>query len=215
MIQFLKHPKEIRFLKNPKVIQFGVWGSLRTNFGYGGHFGAILGLRVSSGQCWVRKSLCADFQSEGYFWPISGSGVIFGSFWIYGVQLNVFILLVIFSIELKIYLKNGMGQDLWEGMEWDLWDGMGLVLISKNDPNPKWDWDSILKFGMGSGIRKSGWDQSQIISASAFSLTKRQTTQHTKPILNSQKQASKLCYGYLSMVDSRIGFIFDTNFRLS
>ena len=61
---------------------------------------------------------------------------------------------------------DGMGSLGWDGMGSLGWDGMGLVLISKNDPNPKWDWDSMLKFGMGSGIQKSGWDQSQINSDS-------------------------------------------------
>ena len=51
-----------------------------------------------------------------------------------------------------------MGSLGWDGLGSLGWDGMGLVLISKNDPNPKWDWDSMLIFGMGSGIQKSGWD---------------------------------------------------------
>ena len=66
-----------------------------------------------------------------------------------------------------------MGSLGWDGMGSLGWDGMGLVLISENDPNPIWDWDSILKFGMGSGIQKSGWDQSQIISDCSIMLNRR------------------------------------------
>ena len=48
-----------------------------------------------------------------------------------------------------------MGCDGIFGMGRDGIFGMGLVLISKNDPNPKWDWDSMLKFGIGSVFENS------------------------------------------------------------
>ena len=66
-----------------------IWGSLCVHFWSGGHFGLILGLRVTFGpSIWANfrklESLRVQFCSWDLFCSILGLGVTLGSLWVWG-----------------------------------------------------------------------------------------------------------------------------------